>query len=477
MGIDLSALNDLLNPNNKDTLTAPPPPFSLMATPGGPVPIMPSEPVPDAAPAMPLPQRMPQAMPAPAPEPMPPVDIGPPKLDLMNPAPALSLQDQFLADFSPAKTAEAQAEAEKRKSGLGWAQFAAGIGDAMAGRSPAQTAQNFQNIREGIDKSTVGAFDARKKAFLENVAGKQAIQKAQQEADDQNPDSDASKRFRATLKANVPEIAAKYGDSFDKLTAGDQKNVFGVVETMAKIAERKESAAMRNMIAGQNASDRKDKKASENDNKDAMALENTLAKGWTARSGQAGMVQNKINAAEAAEALLEQAKHQKGGLDSRQYEELAQSAGRLIASGGAQASARIEALVPHTAWGRVQTLGEYLSNAPRGQDFEKFTDRLAETIHREKDLAVNQKRQFQIESLAAHDRLRSSNPDLYNRILDSKGITPDMIDEHGRYKAPKAEASAGGGTVQMKDPSGKIRNIPADQVEAAKAAGGTVVGQ
>ena len=51
---------------------------------------------------------------------------------------------------------EAVKQNEERQSGLGWAQFAAGIGDAFAGRSAAQTAQNFDKIRANIKDQTVG---------------------------------------------------------------------------------------------------------------------------------------------------------------------------------------------------------------------------------------------------------------------------------------------------------------------------------
>lgn len=174
---------------------------------------------------------------------------------------------------------------------------------------------------------------------------------------------------------------------------------------------------------------------SDKDNKDAKELDKHLSSGWAGRSGQAGAVQAKIIAAEAAEKLIEQGKSQPGGLDSRQTEELAQSAGRLL-GGTAAASARIEALVPHTFWGGVQSKAEWLANSPRGQDMQAFTDRIAETVAREKELAQNQMKQFQVEGLPAHAALQRRNPTLYNTILQAKGIDPTVIDEKGRYKAP-----------------------------------------
>lgn len=173
------------------------------------------------------------------------------------------------------------------------------------------------------------------------------------------------------------------------------------------------------------------------DNKDAESLDKHLALGWTARSGQAGVVQGKLVSAEAAQQLIDQGKSQPGGLDSRQIEELAQSTGKLL-GGGAAASARIDALVPHTLYGKAQSMQEYLTNNPTGAGQQAFVQRLADTVAREKALAENQKIQFQIEGLPSHARLKNSNPNLYNSILQAKGIDPTVIDDKGRYKAPDA---------------------------------------
>jgi len=179
-------------------------------------------------------------------------------------------------------------------------------------------------------------------------------------------------------------------------------------------------------------------------NKWAQDLDKHLSQGWAGRSGQAGQVQGKINAADYAEQLIKQGETQPNGLDSRQIEELAQSTARLL-GGTAAASARVEALVPHTMFGRAQSLKEWLTNNPQGQGQEEFVKRMAETVAREKEMAQDQMRQFQIEGLAAHSALKNKNPTLYNDILQSKGITPDMIDEKGRYRNPAKQARGEGG--------------------------------
>lgn len=173
------------------------------------------------------------------------------------------------------------------------------------------------------------------------------------------------------------------------------------------------------------------------DSSESEKLKNDLTKGWVGRSGQAGVVQNKINSAEAALALVEQGKNQQNGLDSRQIEELALSTGRLL---GATAMAQVQSLVPHTLFGKTQTIAEYLSSDPKGAGQQAFVDRLEETIKRELELAADQKKQFQIEQLSGHQNFKKRNPDLYNSIISSANIDPSMIDEKGRYKKPSPSA-------------------------------------
>lgn len=405
--------------------------------------------------------------------PVAPPDFGPPELSKMNPAPPVAapppsdpgkLQALLAAlktDFSPEKYKAAQAEAEERKSGLGLRQAIAGIGGAIAGRGPMEAAQAFDQKRKAIDADTTGAFEARKHSLLENAQGMGQIQGIQQQADLADPASAPSKVFQSTIKKLYP---GKYTDAdLAGMSAANSSLILKPLELDAQIKAKQETARATSEMSRLAKQDRQDRKNSENDNKDALALEGILSKGWTARSGQAGQVQQKINAAEAAEALLEQAKNQPGGLDSRQYEELAQAANRLVAAGGSSARAGVENLIPHTFWGRAQTLQEYLSNSPKDAGFQKFTERLAETIAREKKLAITQKHQFQVESLAAHDRIRKSNPELYNRVLDAHGITPDMIDEKGRYKPP---ASAGGGFPKQLMKDGHVATVKDEHEEA-----------
>lgn len=316
--------------------------------------------------------------------------------------------------------------------------------DAMAASGAAM--DRSARAREG----NIANYDKAQDQNTKNAAAAEGM-------DRHDKNSDASAAFRKAVEATAPAVAKAYGKDWANVTAADKDLIFDPIKLKETIAQRQEASAMRGEIAKQSQADRQertqerqDNKVKDQDNKDVMALKHDLTAGWAGRSGQAGVVQGKINSAEAAEQLLQQAKTQKDGLDSRQIEELAQSTSKLL-GGGNTASARVDALVPHTFLGRAQTMKEYLTGNPSGQDMQAFTDRLADTISREKDLANNQKKQFQIEALPAHARLRNSNPELYNSMLQSQGIDSSMIDKNGRYTAPAGNMrgeGAGGGHPQ-----------------------------
>lgn len=238
-------------------------------------------------------------------------------------------------------------------------------------------------------------------------------------------------------KKNVIALAGQYQKALNDATERDtslKNSQFQSVREGNKEADLKDYqnrvlALRAKELAAKNAYDPTD---------DVKKMSDMLQKGWTMRSGQAGQVQGKINAAESAEALLAQGDQQPGGLDSRQVEELAQSTARLL-GGGTQASARVDALVPHTLLGNVQSFKEWIGNKPTGQEMQAFTDRMADTIAREKQLALDQKRQYQVGAVAPFQDLKKKAPEAYKYILDSQGISPDMISEKGTYNKPPSE--------------------------------------
>ena len=337
--------------------------------------------------------------------------------------------------------ADAQDKANTNQLYAGLARAGGTFANAVAGN------------QKPIDETGFNALDQAANAPVQEVMNQQKSDKAALDEEKQtrdiasddashDPDSDASKEFRSTFKAQFPAMAAAYGDDFDNLTSADSANVFKVAETKARIEEQAGASKDRNELMRTKIQTAHEKQQTDLDTKDAQNLDNYLGKTWSARSGAAGATQAKINAAEAAEALIQQGRSQKGGLDSRQIEELAQSASRML-GGGAAASARVEALVPHTFWGKVQSAKEWASNSPTGADQQEFVDRIGETVSREKALAQKQKMQYQVEGLPAHQRLQQNNPTMYDRILSARGVDTNQVGDNGRLKdaAPSAPAA------------------------------------
>lgn len=143
--------------------------------------------------------------------------------------------DKFKSDYGADKLKAAQDEGESRKSGLGWAQFAAGVGDSLAGRSPSDSAKNFDNIRKGIDDSTVGAFEKRRDASVKDISNKKSM-------DEQDPKSRASVSYRQMMEAKFPDVVKAYGDNWQYVTSGDQDKIFNPMKFKADIDLRREEA-------------------------------------------------------------------------------------------------------------------------------------------------------------------------------------------------------------------------------------------
>ena len=105
---------------------------------------------------------------------------------------------------------------------------------------------------------------------------------------------------------------------------------------------------------------------------------------------------------------------------------------------------------------------------PTGAGAEEFTKRLGETAERERQVALKQKQQFQIEGLPARSGLKARNPDLYNSIINEKGLTPDVIDSfHKSRQAPGGQETAPAFTPDVLNYA-KTHNITPEQANAVK---------
>lgn len=157
--------------------------------------------------------------------------------------------------------AEAKRQNEERQSGLGWAQFAAGVGDAMAGRSPSESAQTFDNIRSNIKDETIGQAMRDKAQSATDFKNKQMM-------DQSDPNSQQSQAFRKMIETQFPHIAKGYGTSWNQVSAADKENIFEPLKLKENIDSRKD--AMR--IATMGRQDTLNAKAAEKNDKKKQAM-------------------------------------------------------------------------------------------------------------------------------------------------------------------------------------------------------------
>lgn len=157
--------------------------------------------------------------------------------DLAKKYPEALSYDQYQSKFGNNAFEKAQSEAADRKSGLGWAQFAAGIGDAFQGKSPSQSAATFDQIRKNIDGDTVGAFEKKRSAALQDITAKKSFEGS-------DPNSQKSIAARKAIEANFPAVAKQYGDTWANVAADDMDNLFKPLQLKENIEARKQTAAI-----------------------------------------------------------------------------------------------------------------------------------------------------------------------------------------------------------------------------------------
>lgn len=155
----------------------------------------------------------------------------------------------FMDQFSEDKYNEAKKQYEDNSSGLGIAQFIAGIGDAMAGRNPAaETARQFAQYRQEAKDNTIGDFEKRKQNAIADFKTKQMLQ-------DEDPNSESSKNVRNLLKeqlnqAGMSKLANSISDSMSARQINEKMPQFAsMINTKLRTDEskqaRQDSAALR----------------------------------------------------------------------------------------------------------------------------------------------------------------------------------------------------------------------------------------
>lgn len=170
--------------------------------------------------------------------------------------------DEYLKKYNQDAENVAAAEAESQKSGLGWAQFGASIGDAFAGRSPNETAKNFDQIRKSIDDNTVGRYLQNKKAAQDEMEKKQKFEQF-------DPNSNSSIAYKKFMEAKYPDLVKAYGDKWSIVSAGDADTIFKPLNLIDQSNARRQAA---NQLAVDRA-DARAVRAQEREDKNLQKIE------------------------------------------------------------------------------------------------------------------------------------------------------------------------------------------------------------
>lgn len=269
--------------------------------------------------------------------------------------PAPSVYDQFMAKYSDDQRKKAMADAQDQKSGLGWSQFAAGIGDALAGRDPSNTAKNFDSIRQGIDDRTVGAFDKQKASALQDISTKNSMAM-------NDPNSPQSQAVQGIFRKN---FGAKYPEEMIKqITAANADLLYKPEELMAKINEQHDNNAMKREVMHQGIEDRKNKQTDSLTQKITAQLES--ARGNPA----AAQAEKDLYAAKKVDSMVNLYSNP-DKLNPQQVQLLASEVGK-IASGGVPTTHELQGLNPATIPSGLASLSQTVLNKPSAANAGAF---------------------------------------------------------------------------------------------------------
>lgn len=363
----------------------------------------------------------------------------------MNPLVKNYLMDKYSQD-------NRQKLEDDQKPGLG-DRFAAGLAALGAGFQGKDAGQAGMSMLDKTAKEKHQALADFDRGRLADLDYKQ-----------RSADSDESKRFRSTLKANFPQIAAAYGDDFEKLTAADQKGIFQVAETKAKLDDAKARSELVAETSRNNAQMRRD---AQNDSRSRRAeddyqkyVSGKEKEAETLRGDDAAKMSSaKLSAISSGRALLDEYKGREDQMTPNQLSILAADRVKAV-TGGVPGQDEMRHMMPHnsgTAWSGVKS---YFTGSPEPAYSGGWVKEAAKDFDAQEKAAraILENRQRQITS---NPRLRQEDRERIGRMA----VPPEYI--NSRPAAPE--------TVRMRDPKGIIRLVPKDQVLDAQKAGGTVV--
>lgn len=301
------------------------------------------------------PDETPEPPPTPAPAALPPLAAQVMASSTVSPALKDAMAKRYsLADYSPEKR-QALVDSNNSYDTTGAISGAlAALSAGLRGGDSVGAANQMLNQRRQMKQQAVEDFD-KSRSIVED-------------SEQRDPDSDASKRFRSTLQANFPQIVKQYGDQFGKLTASDQKTVFQVAETKARLDEaaaRRESVAATKDLANQTRADaqkdKKDKKSQDDYDKYVSGIERQAQ---TLRGDDAAKLSSaKLSAIASGRALLKQYEGREDEMTPDQLALLAADRVKAV-TGGVPTNEEIKHMMPSNLGTAGAGIKSYFTGSP-----------------------------------------------------------------------------------------------------------------
>lgn len=301
------------------------------------------------------------------------------------------------------------------------------LGTAIAGHGAKPTAQ--------------GIFDSNIKAAEDEVQKELTLQK-------NDPTSEYSKKLQQIVKD-------KFGTDTTGLSAEQLKDTAlkPIVEAFEKKEARdlqdkllKEKLAERNFEATQGALNRKalqsEKTSNKKDETDTKRLDtlNTKLTGAIASSRSAfGQAARNAQSVQNAEALLNGENMDYDALDNRQIYELAKTLDGVLAKGnGGSSVSGTEHLVPDNARSKLAKMLEFMSGERQSAGQGSFVQKYADTLSREKQIAVKQMSDTQGEVLGGMADLKD-HPRMQD-ILTAHNLPSDFFNNLSKKTSERKQS-------------------------------------
>lgn len=331
--------------------------------------------------------------------------------------------------------------------------------------------------REGRTTAAPASLDALRNLANQPIKDREALLKDNEDKAKRDPNSELSKIQRQTVVDMMNKMGRRQlADSImaKGLSAKQLEDAFGQVGITTMLTHH-EAAETRKAMAQQAAALAAERRQDKLDAKDTQRLDQAgkLIAADIARNNTAfGRNANIIRSSDAIAALVEGKEPNK--VTPQQAFEIAKSLDAMLSAGGTTQSGT-EHLMPRGAAMKYANVAEFFKNEPQAAMQGGYVKQAMDTIKRERALAQKKIGMTSKALLGSYMDLQKKHPEAWNTMLQSQGIDPNAIGNSAM--AAPAPSTTEGDMVKMRDPQGNVRMVKKSMVEAAKAAGGTVINE